>query len=261
MVDLPNNTDELSSDELERYHRQILLEEVGPQGQMVLKQSRIFIAGAGGLGSAIAFYLAAAGVGTLVIVDNDRVALSNLNRQILHGVPDLDRYKVDSAREKLARLNPHIKIETSTRTIDAQSAPQLAAGCNLVIDALDNVATRLIINKVAVDGKIPLVHGAIHGFEGRVLTVIPGQSACLACMRRPATEKPGTFPVLGTAPGLIGTLQATEAVKCLLNIGKLLSGRMIHFDGLTMTCKEFRVNMNPQCPHCGHMQQKERNPA
>lgn len=249
----------LSTDELERYDRQLLLDEIGPSGQVKLKNAKVLIVGAGGLGSTISLQLAAAGVGTLRIIDHDRVSLSNLNRQILHTVSDLDKFKVDSAEETLQRLNPHIRIETVIDSIRQQNATQLADGCNLIIDALDNLPTRMILNKVAIDLNIPFVHGAINGFEGRVLTVLPGKSACLQCMmHRPVKSAEAKFPVLGVAPALIGALQATEAIKCLLLIGAPLAGRLIQYDGLAMTWNEYNVKMNPNCSHCSHLQHKEK---
>jgi molybdopterin/thiamine biosynthesis adenylyltransferase len=248
-----NTSEILNMDELERYDRQIILSEIGPLGQARLKRSKIFIAGAGGLGSSIALHLTAAGIGMLKIVDNDRVALSNLNRQLLHGTPDLGKYKVDSARETLTRLNPNTHIEAHALSIDEANAAQLIQGCDVIVDALDNMATRFILNRVAVAQSTPLIHGAVNGFEGRALTIIPGQSACLQCISRPTAHPTAKFPVLGVAPGVIGTLQATEAIKCLLNIGSLLTGRLVQFDGLAMTWREFKVKKNPVCSHCGHL--------
>jgi adenylyltransferase/sulfurtransferase len=249
----------LSVEELERYDRQLMLDEIGPSGQAQLKMAKVLIVGAGGLGSTIALQLAAAGVGNLVIIDHDRVSLSNLNRQILHAMPDLDKFKVDSAKETLGQLNPHVHIETVTDSINEQNAAQLAAGCDLIIDALDNLPTRMILNLLAIDLKIPFVHGAVNGFDGRALTILPGKSACLQCMQRgPSKPAEAKFPVLGAAPALIGAVQATEAIKCLLGIGEPLAGRLIQYDGLAMAWKEYHVKMNPNCSHCSHLQHKEK---
>jgi adenylyltransferase/sulfurtransferase len=246
--------------ELEKYDRQIMLEEIGPAGQEKLKQAKVFISGAGGLGSAAAFYLVAAGIGTVKIIDHDRVALSNLNRQILHGDPDVGRFKVDSAREYLLRLNPLVTVETGTETITDDNAAGLVAGSDVIIDALDNLPTRYILNRTAVNQLIPFIHGAVNGFEGRVFTVIPGRSTCLKCMHREPAEvpiSPVKFPVIGVTPAVIGAIQATEAIKLLLGIGDLLLDRLIVYDGLKLSWTEFKVEMNPDCDHCGHLQKKE----
>jgi len=243
----------LPANDLERYDRQILLREIGEKGQIKLQQTKVMIAGAGGLGSPSAIYLAAAGVGMLRIVDNDRVSLSNLNRQILHGDADINKLKVDSARHRLGQLNPQVVVETISDTITAANAAELSDGCDLLIDALDNIETRFILNQAAVMHRIPFIHGAVNGFEGRVMTIIPGKSACLRCMHRGAAPLPSKFPVIGVAPGVIGAIQATEAIKVLLNIGKPLLNRLLVYDGFNLTCREFKIKINPQCDHCGDL--------
>ena len=248
----------LSKNELERYDRQMLLDEIGQRGQELLKQAKVLIAGAGGLGSPSALYLAAAGVGTLKIIDNDRVALSNLNRQILHGDDDIDRLKVDSARDRLVGLNSHITVETVNDSITAENAMALASGCDIMVDALDNIETRFILNRTAVTLRIPFIHGAVSGFEGRAMTILPGESACLRCMHRGPAPAPEKFPVIGVAPGVIGAIQATEAIKVLLNIGRPLLNRLMVYDGYNLTCREFRIKKNPQCDHCGQLQKGNR---
>jgi molybdopterin/thiamine biosynthesis adenylyltransferase len=245
----------LSENDLERYDRQILLPEIGQSGQTKLRQAKVLIAGAGGLGSPAALYLAAAGIGTLKIIDNDRVALSNLNRQILHGDSDIGKLKVDSAKKRLARLNSHTSIETIAETMTEGNAVALAAGCDVIIDALDNIETRFILNQAAVAHRIPFIHGAVNGFEGRAMTIIPGKSACLRCMHRGAAPSPSKFPVIGVAPGVIGAIQATEAIKVLLNIGRPLLNRLLVYDGFNLRCQEFKIKINPQCDLCGHLQQ------
>lgn len=243
----------LSADELERYDRQILLREIGEKGQAKLQRTKVMIAGAGGLGSPVALYLAAAGIGTLKMVDNDRVSLSNLNRQILHGDADIDKLKVDSARQRLGHLNSQIVVETIAETITETNAAALADGCDLLVDALDNIETRFILNRAAVMHGIPFIHGAVNGFEGRAMTIIPGKSACLRCMHRGPAPLPSKFPVIGVAPGVIGAIQATEAIKVLLNIGNPLLNRLLVYDGFNLTCLEFKIKRNPQCDHCGHL--------
>jgi adenylyltransferase/sulfurtransferase len=244
----------LSANDLERYDRQIMLQEIGEKGQVKLQQAKVMIAGAGGLGSPVSLYLAAAGIGTLKIIDNDRVSLSNLNRQILHGDKDIHKPKVDSARQRLEQLNSKIAVEAISETITAENAAALAKGCDVLIDALDNIETRFILNRVAMMQGIPFIHGAVNGFEGRAMTIIPGKSACLRCMHRGAAPAPSKFPVIGAAPGVIGAIQATEAIKVLLHIGRPLLNRLLVYDGFDLTCQEFRIKRNPQCEHCGFLE-------
>jgi len=244
----------LSAPERDRYGRQILIGEIGTDGQEKLKKAKILICGAGGLGSPVALYLTAAGVGTLTLVDHDRVALSNLNRQILHGEADIGRKKVDSARETLGGINSHVAVTANAVTISAQNAEQWVSGHDVIIDALDNPETRYILNQAALNQRIPFVHGAVSGFEGRVLTIIPGRSTCLRCLYRGPVTPVSEFPVIGVTPAVIGAIQATEAIKILLGIGELLTDRLLIYDGLKLTWKEFKVKKNPQCDHCGSLQ-------
>lgn len=247
----------LTDFELRRYVRQISLPEIGESGQERLKSSKVLVCGAGGLGSPVALYLAAAGIGSLRIIDDDRVSLDNLNRQILYGDADIGRLKADSAAETLSKLNPHIVIESSSERITTENAGKIASGVHVIVDALDNLETRYILNRTAVNLGVPLVHGAISGFEGRVLTIVPGRSACLRCMHRGKAPSPATFPVIGVTPAVIGAIQATEAIKILLNVGRLLTNRMIVYDGLQLTWKEFRLKKNPKCDHCAHLQEED----
>jgi molybdopterin-synthase adenylyltransferase len=247
----------LTIGELKRYQRQTSLPELGEAGQVKLKNARVLICGAGGLGSPAAIYLAAAGIGSLRIVDNDRVSLDNLNRQILHGHDDVDRLKVDSAKQTLQSLNPEIAVEALEEKITTHNCQQLVSSAHVIIDALDNLETRYIINEAAVHLRIPLVHGAINGFEGRALTIIPGESACLRCMHPGAAPPANTFPVIGVTPGVIGAIQATEAIKLILGVGTLLTNRLMVYDGLGLTLKAFALTMNPLCPDCGRLQKRE----
>jgi adenylyltransferase/sulfurtransferase len=242
----------LSRQDLDRYDRQILISEIGRRGQEKLTAAKVFIAGAGGLGSPAALYLTAAGVGKITLVDYDRVALSNLNRQILHGRPDIGKRKVASARAKLNAINPRVDVQIHAEIITVENTADLIADADIIIDALDNLATRYLLNRAAVDLGIPFVHGAVNGFEGRILTVIPGRSACLRCMYRGPvpSEK---FPVIGVAPAVIGALQATETIKTIVGIGDLLIDRLVVYDGLKLTFTEFKLNRNPNCDHCGHL--------
>jgi molybdopterin-synthase adenylyltransferase len=240
----------LTEEELKRYDRQIITRGFGVEGQEKLKKAKVFIAGSGGLGSPIAYYLAAAGIGTLRIIDNDKIELSNLNRQILHWEKDISRNKVDSAAEKLSQLNHNVKIEALVETIDESSISRLTEGFDVIVDAMDNLPTRFLLNKEAVERRIPFIHGAVRGFEGRVMTVIPGETACLRCIYRSNIPKE-KFPVLGFTPGVIGCIQAAETVKFIVGMGDLLKNRMLVYDGLSMKFTELTVKKNPECEVCG----------
>ena len=239
----------LTPDELERYDRQLLIRNMGQAGQDRLKRARIAIAGAGGLGSAVAVYLAAAGVGTLGLIDHDEVRLSNLNRQILHWTADAGRKKVVSAAEKLRSLNPCTEIIATDRTITDRNAAEIVSGYDGIVDALDSLQTRFILNKASINRRIPLFHGAVRAFEGRAMTVIPGKTACLRCVYR-GTIPEEVFPVIGVAPAVVGSLQATEVIKYIAGMGKLLTDRILVFDGLKMVFAEMSVVRDPGCPHC-----------
>jgi len=246
----------LTKGEQERYNRQIMIQEIGAEGQEKIKGAKVLIAGVGGLGSPVAINLAAAGVGVIRLVDHDRVDLSNLNRQTLHWNKDIGRKKVDSALEKLRELNPDIKIEAIEKTIDESTVSQIVDDSDLIVDAMDNLATRYLLNKCAIEKNIPFFHGAVHGFEGRAMTVIPGKTACLWCMYRGPVPSE-TFPVIGVAPAVIGAIQATEVIKFIVGSGSLLTNRLLVYDGLKMEFTEFKVRRNPQCEQCGHLIGKE----
>ncbi len=242
----------LNQDEQERYARQIMLRGFGQEGQEKLKGARVFIAGAGGLGSSSATYLAAAGVGTIRIVDHDRVELSNLNRQVMHWPGDIGQTKVSSAAGKLKQLNPELEIEAVEEKITEANVSQLVAGFDLIVDAMDNLPTRYLLNKTAIENNIPFFHGAVYGFEGRAMTVIPGKSACLRCVYRGAIPEE-KFPVIGVTPSVIGCIQATEVIKYIIGMGQLLADRLLVYDGLNMKFSEFKVKKDPKCPHCGQL--------
>ncbi len=242
----------LTPDERERYDRQIMIKGFGEEGQTKLKQAKVFIAGVGGLCSAVSQYLTAAGVGTIRIVDHDKVELSNLNRQVLHWDEDLGQVKVNSAAIKLAKLNPNVKIEARKVTITEANISHLVAGFDLIIDAMDNLPTRYLLNKAAIKKNIPLFHGAVNGFEGRAMTIIPGQTACLACVYHGAVPG-GKFPVIGVTPAVIGCIQATEVIKYITGLGELLINRLLVYDGLSMKFTEFKVRKDPKCPYCRHL--------
>ncbi|MDD5143476.1 HesA/MoeB/ThiF family protein [Methanoregula sp.] len=238
----------LSERELERYKRQILL--FGEEGQERLKASHIFIAGAGGLGSPIAIYLAVAGVGAITIVDMDVVDQSNLNRQILHSDRDIGKKKTVSALEKLREYNADITINAIDTTITEENIRELVGRADGIVDAMDNYPIRYLLNRVALEKKVPFFHGAIRGFYGQATTILPGKTPCLECIFPKAPPKE-VFPVVGATPGVIGTVQATEVIKYLTGQGSLLDSRLFIWDGLTSTSEEIAVCRNPSCPACG----------
>ncbi|MDD1742131.1 MAG: HesA/MoeB/ThiF family protein [Methanotrichaceae archaeon] len=238
----------ISDEDLKRYDRQIRL--FGVEGQKKLKKSKVFIAGAGGLGSPISIYLTAAGVGKIVVVDQDVVELSNLNRQILHWERDIGKKKALSAQEKLIEMNSSLIIETISDTLDENNASRLVGDADLIIDALDNFPARYLLNKIAIENKIPFIHGAINGFHGQAITVLPGETACLRCIfRKPPTTS--TFPVIGVTPGIIGLIQATEAIKYLTGVGELLSNKLLLWDGLKPSLDIIDMARDPMCMDCG----------
>ena len=246
----------LTADELERYDRQIMIEGFGAEGQEKLKRAKALIVGTGGLGSPIAMYLTAAGVGTIRIIDHDRVELSNLNRQVLHWDENIGMRKADSAAEKLRKLNPRVKIEAVTETVNEANVSQFVADVDLIVDALDNLPTRYLLNKAAIDKNIPFFHGAVYGFEGRVMTIIPGETACLKCVYRDAVTPQEKFPVIGVTPAVIGCIQATEAIKYIAGLGKPLTNILLSYDALEMKFTELMVKRDPKCAHCGHLASK-----
>lgn len=248
--------DNLSDKEIKRYNRHILIEEIGAEGQQKLKESSILIVGAGGLGSPVAYYLTAVGVGKLGIVDDDQVELSNLQRQILHGTADVGRNKVESARETLESLNPEIDIITYSQRLDQSNVEELVAEYDLVINCIDNFITRYLINDACVFNDTPLVEAGVLKFEGQITLIVPGEGPCYRCIfpEPPGEENIPTCQgagILGAIAGTLGTLQATEAVKYLLQIGKSLQGRLVIYDGLEATFREVEIKRNPGCSVCG----------
>ncbi len=241
----------LTQDEQKRYDRQIMIKGLGEDGQEKLKRARVIIAGSGGLGSPASIYLVAAGVGTIRIVGHDRVELSNLNRQVLHWDKDVGRNKVDSAAEKLRQINQGVQIEAMEETINEANISRLVAGFDVIVHAMDNLPTRYLLNKAAIENNIPLFHGAVYGFEGRAMTIIPGKTACLRCVYRGLIPEE-KFPVIGVTPAVIGCIQATEVIKYVVGIGKLLTNRLLVYDGLNMKFTELVVKRDPNCEHCGH---------
>ncbi|MGH7610605.1 MAG: molybdopterin-synthase adenylyltransferase MoeB [Candidatus Dormibacteria bacterium] len=247
---------QFTAEQLERYSRHFLLSEVGQEGQGRLLDARVLVIGAGGLGAPVAYYLAAAGVGTIGLVDFDRVELSNLQRQIIHTVDRLGQLKTASAAQALAALNPDVQVVEHNLHLDGENAQELFTQYDLIINGCDNFPTRYLANDVAVFTGKPLIDGGIFRFEGQVTTMVPFQSPCYRC-RYPAPPPPEEAPscseagVLGVLPGLVGLIQATEAIKLILELGEPLTGRLLHIDALTMEFREFRIRRDPKCPVCG----------
>jgi molybdopterin/thiamine biosynthesis adenylyltransferase len=245
----------LTEEQITRYSRQIILPEMGGRAQRRLLASRMAIVGAGGLGSPAALYLAAAGVGTLGIIDSDRVDLSNLQRQILHHTSDVGRAKTDSARETIQAVNPDVGVVTYPERLNAANSRAILADYDVVLGCCDNFPTRYLINDACFLLKKPLVDGSVFRFEGQATVYLPGQG-CYRCLF-PAPPPPGTVPtcaeagVLGVLPGLVGVIQATEAIKTILGIGRSLVGRLLLIDALSMDFREVELHRNPACPLCG----------
>ena len=247
---------ELESAELSRYARHLSLPEVGKEGQLRLKDSRVLVVGAGGLGSPLALYLAAAGVGTLGLVDFDEVDATNLQRQILHGTKDIGRAKLDSARERLADVNPHVSVVTHDVRLDSSNALEILGPYDIVADGTDNFPTRYLVNDACVLLGKPNVYGSVFRWEGQASVFVSDGGPCYRCLFR-EPPPPGLIPncaeagVLGVLPGIIGLIQALEVIKLLLGQGDTLSGRLLIFDALEMRWREMAVSRNTSCPVCG----------
>ncbi len=241
--------------ELTRYARQIKI--FGVEGQKKLKEVKVTIAGAGGLGSVSAAYLTVAGIGTLQVVDDDVVELSNLNRQILHWEKDIGRGKAESFEKKLSKMNSEVDVTVLHQRIDEDSVADIVNDSDAIVDAMDNFHTRYLLNKVALQKNIPFFHAGVYGFEGQVTTIIPGQTACLRCIF-PEAHPPETFPIVGTTCGVIGSIQATEVVKYIVGMGSLLTNRLLVWDGLESRTEEFAIERNPNCVDCGDWESQMR---
>ncbi len=246
----------LSDAELERYSRQLVLREWSGSAQERLKQSAALVVGAGALGSPAATYLAAAGIGRLGIVDEDAVELSNLHRQPLHGTPDVGRMKAESAAAKLAALNPEVAVESYRLRIDAENAEETVAGFDVVVDCSDSFETRYVVNDACCAARIPLVEAGVLAFSGLVLSIRPGESACYRCAF-PTPPAPGTVPscreagVLGATAGVVGSIQALEAIKLLTGVGDALTDRILQLDAATMEQLLVTTSRRADCPACG----------
>ena len=246
----------LSNEEVARYSRHLIMPEVGMEGQLKLKAASVLCIGAGGLGSPVAMYLAAAGVGRIGIVDFDVVDHSNLQRQVIHGTPDVGRPKLDSARDRLNALNPEVAVETHNVALSSENALQLLADYDIIVDGTDNFPTRYLVNDACVILGKPNVYGSIFRFEGQASVFATKDGPCYRCLY-PEPPPPGLVPscaeggVLGILPGVIGTIQATEAVKLIIGVGEPLVNRFMIYDALRMRFRELKLRKDPECPVCG----------
>ncbi|HKV57887.1 MAG TPA: molybdopterin-synthase adenylyltransferase MoeB [Ktedonobacteraceae bacterium] len=246
----------MSEAQNKRYSRHLLIPEVGEQGQFKLLDSKVLLIGAGGLGSPAAYYLAAAGVGTIGIIDADVVDESNLQRQIIHNTKRIGQYKADSARETIEALNPDVKVVTYIDILDETNVARIIADYDVILDGTDNFPTRYLLNDAALRANIPVVHGSVFRFEGQLTVFKPYDGPCYRCLYPeppPAALAPSCAEagVLGVLPGIIGLLQATETIKLLLGIGDPLVGRMMTYDALAGEFSELRLYRDPNCPACG----------
>jgi molybdopterin/thiamine biosynthesis adenylyltransferase/rhodanese-related sulfurtransferase len=251
-VELPRT---LNAEQRERYSRHLLLPEVGPEGQQKLLDAKVLLLGAGGLGSPAALYLAAAGVGTLGIVDNDEVDVSNLQRQVIHSTDRIGVPKVDSAEQAISALNPDVKVQKYNVRLGPENIMEILPGYDVVVDGLDNFPTRYLLNDASVRLGIPVVSAAILGFEGQLSVFKPYDGPCYRCLfpvPPPAELAPscGANGVLGVLPGTMGLLQATEVIKLILDEGDTLIGRLLMYDALAATVTEVKVRRDPNCPIC-----------
>jgi adenylyltransferase/sulfurtransferase len=253
---------DLSRDEISRYARHLILPNVGVEGQQRLKAARVLLIGAGGLGSPLALYLAAAGVGHLGLVDFDVVDVSNLQRQILHGTKDIGRPKIDSARDHIADINPFVELTTYDTALTSKNALGIIEKYDIVVDGTDNFPTRYLVNDACVLLGKPNVYGSIFRFEGQASVFSTRDGPCYRCLY-PDPPPPGTVPscaeggVFGVLPGLVGTIQATETIKLILGIGDSLAGRLLLIDAISMKFRTMNVRKNPACPACGTHEIKE----
>ncbi len=253
---MPVATSSLNQEELLRYNRHLILPEVGLEGQQRLKESSVLLVGAGGLGSPLGLYLAAAGVGRIGLVDFDRVDASNLQRQVIHGTSDIGRPKLDSAAERIAELNPHVRVDRHPVRLSSDNALEIARDYDVIVDGSDNFPTRYLVNDSCVLLGKPYVYGSVFRFEGQAAILATADGPCYRCLFR-EPPPPGLVPscaeggVLGVLPGLIGVIQATEAIKLVLGIGETLAGRLLIVDALTMRFRTLTLTRDPECPACG----------
>ena len=247
---------DFTEDQLQRYSRHILLKEVGVEGQVRLNEGRVLVVGAGGLGSPVALYLAAAGVGTIGIIDDDAVELSNLQRQIVHATSDVGRNKVESATDTLQALNPEVKIIAHKFRLCADNVMSLVKEYDFVVDGTDNFSAKFLVNDACVLAGISFSHGGVLRFAGQAMTVLPGESACYRCVfRQPPPEDAvsscSEAGILGAIAGILGTIQATEVLKFIAGTGQLLINTLLTFDALTMEFRKIPLSRQDDCPVCG----------
>lgn len=240
----------LSTDEEKRYDRQLMISEIGTEGQKRLKQAHVFIAGLGGLGSIIAYYLSAAGIGNLTIADNDWVTLDNLNRQILYQTTDIGRLKTESASERLNALNPLCRITTVTGNIAEERVLDRIAGHALIVDATDNLAVRQALNRAALKYNIPFIFGGVQNFDGMVTTIIPGKTPCLACLFPKRRMRNETYGIIGPTAGLIASIQCHEAIKIVVGMKASLANRLLTISGIDLTFRSISLERDPECKVC-----------
>ena len=236
----------LTEEEMERYRRQVILPDFGPDGQLKLLNSKILVIGAGGLGSPVLLYLAAAGVGTIGVIDGDVVDRTNLQRQVIHMTSDISRPKVESARERMLALNPNLNVATHAMFLTQENASEVISQYDFVIDATASFAAKFLINDTCVALRKPYNHGAIYQYQGQTMTIVPG-SACYRCLFDSMPEKGDVIGPLGVVPGILGTIQATEAIKYITGIGQLLTNRLLTFDCLSMQFNTFSVLRRHDC--------------
>ncbi len=247
---------DFTTEQLERYSRHILLQDVGVEGQEKLLDAKVLIIGAGGLGAPVALYLAAAGIGTVGIVDNDHVEISNLQRQITHFTKDINVAKVVSAAEKMAAINPDVQVHTYQKFLCADNIRDIIKDYDFVVDGTDNFPTKFLVNDACVMENIPFSHGGILRFDGQTMTVLPGKSSCYRCSFRnpPPPEAVPTCSqagVLGAIAGMLGTIQATETLKFITGAGELLTDTLLSFNAKTMNFRKAPLKRQPDCPICG----------
>ncbi|MEM4390181.1 MAG: HesA/MoeB/ThiF family protein [Candidatus Micrarchaeia archaeon] len=243
---------ELTEYDLKRYDRQMRIHGWGEEGQRRIKAAKVGVVGTGGLGSPLTTYLAVAGVGKIIAADRDVVELSNLNRQILHWDKDIGKKKAESAAEKLRQINPSIEVVTVGEEVTAENIDKIFGDVDVIVDGLDNYPSRFLLNEFAVRKRIPFIHGSVWGMEGRVTTILPGKSPCLRCIV-PEPPPREVFPVLGTIPALVATIQATEVLKYITRVGLLLTGRLLVYNGEHMTFDEIPIERDPHCPVCSSL--------
>lgn len=251
---LIENSVEFSEQELLRYRRQIIMSDFGEDGQRKLKQSHVLVAGVGGLGSPVSIYLSTAGIGRLTLVDYDSVDVTNLNRQVLHWEEDVGRRKVKSAEQKLTKINSTTIIDAKNVKMTGENIADLLQGVDLVMDCMDNMETRFLINEACMKMGTPMIHGGVREMLGEVTTIIPGKTPCLECLLPRDLAKKEVFPIFGATAAMIASIQVLEAIKLLSGIGTLLTDRMLFIDGGNLEFMMIDLQKRPECRVCGGIQ-------